>query len=105
MTGRVEGTDKIIFIDKQDIPTTRWRDVTYGRVVVNYIPEKQDPNRTRLTVGRDRVNYSGYFVTPTVDLLTVKLLLNSIVSTPGANFMTIDIIFKISTCQWNATSI
>ena len=29
--------------------------------------------------------------TPTFDILTVKLLLNSIISTPGAKFLTIDI--------------
>ena len=29
--------------------------------------------------------------TPTADLLTVKLLLNSVISTPGAKFMTLDI--------------
>ena len=29
--------------------------------------------------------------TPTVDLLTVKILLNSIISTPGAKFMNINI--------------
>ena len=29
--------------------------------------------------------------TPTVDLLTIKLLLNSIISSPGAKFLMIDI--------------
>jgi hypothetical protein len=42
-------------------------------------------------VGGDRINYPGDYGTPTKDLLTVKLLLNSIVSTMGAKFMTIDI--------------
>jgi hypothetical protein len=91
MPGQVEGTNTIFFIDKSDIPVARWRDVTYGRIVVNYRPEKDDPYRTRLTVGGDRVNYPHDCGTPTVDLLTVKLLLNSVISTPGAKFMTIDI--------------
>ena len=39
----------------------------------------------------DRTNYPGDYGTPTVDLLTSKLLLNSVVSTPGAKFMIIDI--------------
>ena len=43
MTDQVEGTNTIFFIDKADIPTARWRDVTYGRVVVNYRPEKVIP--------------------------------------------------------------
>ena len=58
---------------------------------MEYCPEKSDPYRTRLTVGGDRVNYPGDFITPTVILTTVKLLLNRIVSTLDVHFMTIDI--------------
>jgi len=42
-------------------------------------------------VGGDHINYLGDCRTPTADLLTVKSLLNSIVSTMGAKFMAIDI--------------
>ena len=91
MPGQVEGTNTIFFIPKKDVPLDRWRGVTYGRVVVNYRPKKDDPYRTRLTVGGDRLHYPGDCGTPTVDLLTVKLLLNSVISTAGARFMTIDI--------------
>ena len=87
----VEGTNTMSFIDKQDIPVNRWKDVTYGRVVVEYCPDKSDPYRTRLTIGGDRVNYPGYCGTPKVRLTTVKLLLNSIVSAINAHFMTMDI--------------
>ena len=76
-------------MDKQDIPNVRWQDVTYGRVVVNYRLKNQDPKRTRLTVGGDRVNYPGDCGSPTAYLLIVKILLNSIVSTHVAKFMTI----------------
>ena len=54
-------------------------------------PKKAEPNRTRFTVGGDRINYPGEVATPTADMLVFKLLLNSVVSTPGARFMTIDI--------------
>jgi hypothetical protein len=87
----VKGTNTIFFIDKADVPAERWKDITYGRVVVDYRPEKSDPYQTRLTVGGNLTVYPSDCVTPTVDLLTVKLLLNSVVSTPGARFMTIDI--------------
>ena len=73
------------------MPAERWRDVTYGRVVVKFRPEKEDPYRKRLTFGRDRVNYPYDCGTPTVNLATVKYLLNSVISTPLAKFMTIDI--------------
>ena len=42
-------------------------------------------------MGGGRVNYPGYCATPTVELTTVKILLDSIVSTPNTKFMTIDI--------------
>ena len=51
MPGRFEGTDTIFFIKKKDVPAHRWRDITYGRIVVSFRPAKDDPNRTRLTMG------------------------------------------------------
>ena len=51
----------------------------------------QSPYQTRLTVGGNLIAYPRDCGTPTVDLLTVKLLLNSVVSTPGAKFITINI--------------
>ena len=42
-------------------------------------------------MGGNLINYPGNCGTPTEDLLTVKLLLNSIISTPNAKFMSIDI--------------
>ena len=89
--GRIKGTDTIQFIRKSDIPEDRRKDVTYGRFVCNVRPEKAEPNRTRFTVGGDRINYPGEVATPTVEMLTAKLLFNSVISTPGAKFMTMDI--------------
>ena len=42
-------------------------------------------------MGGDRTNCPVDCGTPTAELLTIKLLLNSVISTPGAKFMTIDI--------------
>ena len=58
---------------------------------MNYCTEKGDPYCTCLTVGGNLIVYPGDCGSPTVDLLTVKLLLNSVISTPNAKFMTIDI--------------
>ena len=80
-------TNIIFMIHKKDIPAARWWDVTYGRItVVSYRPEKKDPNRVRLTVDGTRIdlpNNCGTF--------TVKLLLNSVISTKEEKIMTIDI--------------
>ena len=45
----------------------------------------------RLTVGVERVKYHEYCGTPAMDIFTIKLLLNIIISTPGACFMNLDI--------------
>ena len=65
--------------------------MTYARIVCSVRPEKADPNRVRITIGGNRINYPGDVSTPTADLLTVKLLINSIMSTKGAKFFTLDI--------------
>eukprot|EP00804_Cyclotella_cryptica_P019948 CCRYP_007857-RA/>CCRYP_007857-RA protein AED:0.46 eAED:0.46 QI:0/-1/0/1/-1/1/1/0/132 len=89
--GTVKGTNTIVFIAYNEIPLQRRKDVTYGRIVANYRPEKDDPYRIRLTVGGNRITYPGDCGTPTADMLTTKILLNSAISTKGARFMTIDI--------------
>ena len=52
---------------------------------------KEDPIRVCIRVGGNLINYPGDCGTPTADILTVKLLLNSVVSTLGAKFFTMDI--------------
>jgi len=91
MPGRVTGTETIFFIHKNEVPTNRWKDITYGRICCNYREQKAEKNRMRLTVGGNLINYPGDCGTPTADMLTVKLLLNNVISTPYAKFMTIDI--------------
>jgi hypothetical protein len=45
----------------------------------------------QLTVGGNHINYPGNCGTPTVDMVTVKLHLNSVISTKGACYCTIDL--------------
>lgn len=89
--GRVKGTDTIRFIHKDEIPHNRFKDCTYGKFVCEEKPNKAEVQRTRLTVGGDRINYPDEVGTPTADLLLVKTHLNSVISTPNARYMTIDI--------------
>ena len=89
--GRVKGTNTIKFIPKNQVPVDRFKDCTYGRFVCDVRPQKAEPNRTRLTIGGDRINYPGEVGTPTADMLLVKILFNSVISTDGAKFMTADI--------------
>ena len=79
--GRIKGTDTIRFVKFSDIPVDRRQDITYGQFVCNIRPEKAEPNRTRFTVGGDRINYPGEVATPTAEMLVAKILFNSVVST------------------------
>ena len=90
LKNRIKGTNIIKFIPKaKNLPSGKT--VTYGRIVVDYRPQKSEQNRTRLTVGGNRIQYNGIVRTPTADLVTVKLLFNSILSTPRAKCSCIDI--------------
>ena len=61
-------------------------------------PKKAKPNQTQFTVGGDRINYLGKVATPTLEILVAKMLFNSVISTKGAHFMTMDIfIFYLMT--------
>ena len=85
----IKGTNTCFFIKKSLMPTNKR--ATYGRIVCTYRPQKDEPHRTRLTVGGDRIDYPGDKSTPTADLVTAKLLVNSTISTPNARFYGMDL--------------
>ncbi len=60
-------------------------------VVCEVRPEKENPDRTRITIGGNRICYPGNVGTNTASLELVELLLNSVLSRKGARFSTIDI--------------
>ena len=87
MPGGVKGTNTFFFIKQDQIPKDQTKDATYMRICCNVRPEKvNEPNRCHITVSRERINYPYEVATPTADFLTVKLLLNSIISMEGARF-------------------
>ncbi len=98
-------TETIFFVDKKEIPQDRQQDITYGRICCNYCEQKKDAYWTRITMGGNSINYPGDCGTPTAGLLTIKLLLNSIISTLYTKFMCIDIKYFIYAHQCHNTSI
>ena len=83
------GTDTMFFIPYSKVP--RHKKPTYVRTVAAYRPEKVNPRRIRITAGGDRIIYDGNVSTKTADLATVKIHLNSIISTQNARHMTGDL--------------
>ena len=88
---RVKGTETIRFIHQHEMPQKRRKDVTYGSFLFTARPQKDKPNQTCFTVGGDRISYPGKVAMPTADMFVAKILLNSVISTHGARFMTINI--------------
>jgi hypothetical protein len=87
----VKGTNTIHFIQKKEVPTDRAKDVTYGSFNCNYKPNKEEKECTRLTAGGNRINYADDCDTPTADMTLFKILVNSIISTPNAKCIMMDI--------------
>jgi hypothetical protein len=83
------GTNTIVFIKRQAVPTGR--QVTYGRLVSSIRPTKAETHRVRVTVGCDKLDFPGLTATQCASLTTTKCLLNSTVSTPNAKFMVINV--------------
>eukprot|EP00970_Alexandrium_tamarense_P017799 scaffold11398_cov137-Alexandrium_tamarense.AAC.1 len=91
LTG-TKGTDTIVFLDRigiKNIPKDRV--ITYARIVVDYRPQKEDPNRVRITAGGNLINYPGELTTRTADLTTAKLMWNSVISTDNARYACYDV--------------
>ena len=60
-------------------------------MVVDYRPQKDDPNRVWMTAGGKLIKYPGELTTCTSDLITLKIMCNSVLSTDGGKYMCIDI--------------
>jgi len=90
-TYSTSGTQAIQFIPFSDIPRERLKDITYIKLVVADRPFKEETKRVRATVGGDRINYPDEVSSKTAELTTSKLLCNSVISTPDARFLTLDI--------------
>eukprot|EP00804_Cyclotella_cryptica_P017822 CCRYP_001229-RA/>CCRYP_001229-RA protein AED:0.18 eAED:0.18 QI:0/0/0/0.66/1/1/3/0/737 len=87
----VQGTDTFCVIDYNDISSDRRSEITYSEVVCKVRPEKSDPDRTRITIGGNRICYQGDVGTRTAPLELVKLMINSVLSRHNAKFCTFDI--------------
>ena len=54
-------------------------------------PQKAETHCTRLTVGGNLIHFPSDVTTPTADLITAKLIFNSLLSTKNVKFMCSDI--------------
>jgi hypothetical protein len=85
----IPGTDTCFFIKLRNIPKDR--KITYGKIVCDYKPHKQEKECVRLTVGGDRLDYSGDVATSATDITTFKILINITLSTEDGPMMMMEI--------------
>ena len=89
---QTKGTNTIRFMTrKMVLLVPKGRTITYARIVVDYRPQKADPNRVRMTAGGNLIDYPDELTTRTADLCTTKLMWNSVLSTKNARYFCIDI--------------
>jgi hypothetical protein len=67
-----KGTNSVFVMTHKEIDIAKnaghkW---TYARIVVNYRPPKEDPNRIRIAVGGNLITYKGNTLTRTANLTT-----------------------------------
>jgi hypothetical protein len=91
-TGQI-GTNAIFVMthDAIKLVSKKGKKFTYGNPVVNYRPQKDDPHYIRITAGGNLIMYNSSPSIRTADLDTVKLHWNSVISTPGAKYMCLDV--------------
>ena len=63
-------------------------------------PQKEDPNRTHITVAGSRIGYPSDIRTPTGSLDLVKLTINSVLSRRNASFVCFDANVFTTKHQW-----
>ena len=63
----------------------------YGKFPCKVHSEKAEPNNICLTVGPNCTNYPNEVGTKTAKMHLAKILFNSVISTNGARFITMDI--------------
>jgi hypothetical protein len=88
---RTEGMDTFNIIDYADIPSDQSDEIAYTKVVCEVREQKEDPNRTRITIGGNRICFPGDVGTPTASLDLLKLIIHSVLSRRNANCACFDI--------------
>ncbi len=86
-TDVTKGTNTIFYLSHADIcKIPQDTTVTYARIVIDHQPQKEDPNRVRITVGGNLIDYPFELTTRTADMVSSKILWNSVISTKDARF-------------------
>jgi hypothetical protein len=86
------GTSAMFVINPEDVPhIPKNQPPMYAKVVIAHRPQKEDPNHVPITTGGNLINYPDELITRTANITTAKLHWNSVLSSPKAKYMCLDI--------------
>ena len=88
---RVKRTNTFRVIQYENIPVHEQIYSCHTRVVRNVRHGKEDPSQTRITVNGGNINYNGDVATTTRYLELFKLMINGVLSRPGAKLECFDV--------------
>ena len=77
----------MLFIAHYQVTSDQLKDVSYGRIILDYRTHKEEPHRKRLNVWGNLIDYAGDVRTTREDTTIEKLIINSNISTPRARYM------------------
>jgi hypothetical protein len=80
-------TNTIFFLSHDKIRRIpKDRTITYARIVIDHQPQKDDPNRMRITISGKLIDYPYELTTQTADMVSSKIMWNSIISMTNTKF-------------------
>ena len=88
---RIKGTGTFKVIRINNIPFDKQNDICHTRVVCEYLPDKDDPNRMHIKIagGLILIHFDLSITTGSLEL--VNLMINSVLYLPNALFADFDI--------------
>ena len=89
MNPLIQGTITCFFIHRKKVP--QGAKVTYSRIVCDIRSHKKITYIVKLTVVGYKLTFDGPVSNPTSDLTTSKLHWNTVLLTPGAKYLVVDI--------------
>ena len=78
-----KGTNTMFVIHRRNVPAHKT--AAHVQMVADFWPQKPEPHRIRITIGGSKITVEYDVGTPTADLSTAKILINSTLSTPTQN--------------------
>jgi hypothetical protein len=91
-TGITNGTNIIFFFHTLTFATSQAIEQSpMPHIVIDHHPQKEHPNCVRIIVGGNLIDYLFELATHTADIVSSKILWNSVISTKDARFAGADI--------------